>query len=317
MPASLAGVRSRASIVRRAILAAALLSSAAHADPVLPTGGQFVAGQGAIVGSANGLTINQSGSHGIINWQNFSIGAGGKVQFNNGNGATLNRVTGADISQINGQLRATGSLYVINPQGIVIGPGGKVVTGGSFVASTRDISNSDFLGGGAMSASGNSNGDVVNAGTITSRHGDAILVGRSVSNSGKVTARKGAAVMAAGNEILLRPATGDARIAVSGGTGDVTNTGAIAAAQAQLTAAGGNVYALAGNNGGLVSATGTATINGRVWLTAGGTTSVSGTVSAKNADGSGGAVTARGADIEVSGAIDTSATQAGKAGGDV
>ena len=154
MPASLAGVRSRASIVRRAILAAALLSSAAHADPVLPTGGQFVAGQGAIVGSANGLTINQSGSHGIINWQNFSIGAGGKVQFNNGNGATLNRVTGADISQINGQLRATGSLYVINPQGIVIGPGGKVVTGGSFVASTRDISNSDFLGGGAMSASG-------------------------------------------------------------------------------------------------------------------------------------------------------------------
>ena len=317
MPASLAGVRSRASIVRRAILAAALLSSAAHADPVLPTGGQFVAGQGAIVGSANGLTINQSGSHGIINWQNFSIGAGGKVQFNNGNGATLNRVTGADISQINGQLRATGSLYVINPQGIVIGPGGKVVTGGSFVASTRDISNSDFLGGGAMSASGSSNGDVVNAGTITSRNGDAILVGRSVSNSGKVTARKGAAVMAAGNEILLRPATGDARIAVSGGTGDVTNTGAIAAAQAQLTAAGGNVYALAGNNGGLVSATGTATINGRVWLTAGGTTSVSGTVSAKNADGSGGAVTARGADIEVSGAIDTSATQAGKAGGDV
>ena len=46
-------------------------------------------GRAAIAGTANGLTINQTSSRGIINWQGFSIGAGNCVQFNNGNGATL------------------------------------------------------------------------------------------------------------------------------------------------------------------------------------------------------------------------------------
>ena len=69
------------------------------------------------------------------------------VQFNNGSGATLNRVTGGNLSQIDGSLKATGSVYLINPQGIVIGPGGQVIANGSFVASTRDVSNSGFMSG--------------------------------------------------------------------------------------------------------------------------------------------------------------------------
>ncbi len=294
-----------------------LAGAPAQAGGALPTNGQYVAGQGTIAGSTNGLTINQATNHGIINWQGFSIGAGNSVLFNNGTGSTLNRVIGADISKIDGQLSATGSVYLINPQGIVIGPGGKVVTSGSFVASTRDISNNAFMSGGAMTASGTSNGDVVNAGAITSANGDAILVGRSISNSGTISAPNGTAALAAGNQILLQPVGSDPRIAVSGGTGDATNSGTIAAAQAQLSSAGGNVYAIAGNNGGIVSATGTQTINGHVWLTAGGTTNVSGTVSATNANGSGGTVTARGTDINVSGQVNASATQAGQAGGNV
>ena len=301
------------------ILCTGLLLAGApvQAGGALPTGGQYVAGQGSIAGSTNGLTINQASNHGIINWQGFSIGSGNSVLFNNGSGSTLNRVIGADISKIDGQLSATGSVYLINPQGIVIGPGGKVVTSGSFVASTRDISNNAFMSGGAMTASGTSNGSVVNAGAITSANGDAILVGRSVSNSGTISAPNGTAALAAGNQILLQPVGSDPRIAVSGGTGDATNSGTIAAAQAQLSSAGGNVYAIAGNNGGLVSATGTQTINGHVWLTAGGTTNVSGTVSATNANGSGGTVTARGTDINVSGQVNASATKPGQAGGTV
>src|SRR5512146_368961 len=165
-----------------------LVGGPALAGGALPAGGQYVAGQGTIAGSANALTINQSTTHGIINWQGFSIGAGNRVQFNNGSGATLNRVTGNNLSQIDGSLSATGSVYLINPQGVVIGPGGRVVTNGSFVASTRDVSNSDFMGGAAFSASGTSNGSVVNAGTITSANGDAILVGRSVKNTGSINA---------------------------------------------------------------------------------------------------------------------------------
>ena len=84
------------------------------------------------------------------------------------------------------------------------------------------------------------------------------------------------------------------QVQVQAGSGDVTNGGTINAAQAKLDAAGGNVYALATNNGGLVRATGTTTRAGRVYLTAGGDVQVGGTIKASNADGSGGTVKATG-----------------------
>ena len=58
---------------------------------------------------------------------------------NNGAGATLSRVTGIDRSVIDGRLNATGSFYLINPQGVLIGTRGVVTTGGRFVASTLDL----------------------------------------------------------------------------------------------------------------------------------------------------------------------------------
>src|SRR5690242_11576502 len=70
-------------------------ASSAWAGGALPTNGKYVAGTGAISKKgANGLTVNQNGSTGIIDWSSFSIGKGNAVQFNNGAGATLNRVTG-------------------------------------------------------------------------------------------------------------------------------------------------------------------------------------------------------------------------------
>lgn len=51
----------------------------AQAGGALPTNGQYVAGQGSIASSANSVTVNQSSSHGIINWQGFSIGQGNSV----------------------------------------------------------------------------------------------------------------------------------------------------------------------------------------------------------------------------------------------
>ncbi len=294
---------------------AVLTGGQAVAAGAIPSGGQFVAGQGAIAGGRSSLTVTQSSSHGIIDWKSFSIGAANSVQFDNGAGATLNRVTGGNLSQIDGGLSATGSVYLINPQGIVVGPGGKVVTNGSFVASTRDISNSDFMAGGAMTASGNSEGGVTNAGVITSNTGDAILVGRTVTNSGTLSAPSGSASLAAGDEVVLQSVGGDGRISVSAGHGAVTNSGAIKAAQAALSS-GGDIYGMVENNGA-IAATGTATIAGHVWLTGGGTAQISGSISATNADGSGGAVTVRASDIDLPGIIDASATAAGKVGGTV
>ena len=298
-------------------IAIALVPGHARAgNPALPEGGQYVAGQGQIGAPAfNGLTINQSSARGVINWQSFSIGSAGKVQINNGSGATLNRVTGNNLSQIDGQLSSTGSTYLINQHGVVVGPGGKILAGGSFVASTRDIANGQFMSGGTLTAQGNSPGSVVNNGTIVSKNGDVVLIGQSVSNTGSISAANGTAALAAGNQVLMAPANGPAGIYVAPSTsGDVINAGTIKAAAAALDSAGGNVYSLAGNRTGLIQATGTATVNGQVWLTAPqGKVVVSNTIAARNADQSGGTIVVNGSAVVVTGTakLNASGTQGG------
>src|SRR5262249_22512601 len=157
-----------------------------------------------------------------------------------------------------------------------------VVTGGSFVGSTRDITNDAFMAGGVLDFQGNSPAGIINLGSIISGEGDVVLIGRFARNDGEINAANGVAALSAGDDVLLHPATGDQRIFVKSGMGDVTNTGVIAGAQAELRA-GGNVYALAGNTGGLIRATGTTVKDGQVWLTAGNDVTMNGTVLAQNA----------------------------------
>ena len=85
------------------------LPAGAYAAGPLPAGGQFVAGTGSIGGSGTSLIINQTSSRGVVDWTSFSIGNGNHVDFNNGTGATLNRVTGGSPSSILGALSATGA----------------------------------------------------------------------------------------------------------------------------------------------------------------------------------------------------------------
>ncbi|MFL6701286.1 MAG: filamentous hemagglutinin N-terminal domain-containing protein, partial [Paraburkholderia graminis] len=143
------------------------------AQGTLPQGGAYVSGSGSIASAGNTLTVTQPGStRGVVNWNSFSIGGNNTVVFNNGSGATLNRVTGGSPSSILGKLNATGSVYLINPQGVVVGPQGVVTTGGRFVASTLDTDNASFMSGGALTFSGQSDQRVVNLGHIGSTNGD-------------------------------------------------------------------------------------------------------------------------------------------------
>ena len=245
--------------------------SAYAGAPAMPTGGHYVAGQGQIGSVNNGqMVIRQNSARGVIDWQGFSIGKDGKVIIRNGAGATLNRVTSAQMSRIAGTLKSTGSTYLINPHGIIISSSGKVITGGGFVASTRNITNKNFMGGGTLEASGDSKGDIINKGQIVARDGNAILIGHGVSNSGSVTAKHGVAALVAGNKVYLRQEGGPDAVYVAAGNdhGNVTNDGKIRAAAAELASQDGNVYALAGNHKGQIQATGTKTIKGQVWLDA-------------------------------------------------
>ncbi|WP_080405895.1 filamentous hemagglutinin N-terminal domain-containing protein [Burkholderia ubonensis] len=268
------------------------LPARVHAAGLLPGGGQFVAGTGSINGNATSLTINQTSSRAVIDWASFSIGSGNRVIVQNGTGATLNRVTGGDPSTILGTLTASGSVYLINPQGIVVGPGGVVSTGGRFVASTLDTNNAAFMNGGPLILTGNSNASVVNLGKIGSTGGDVFLIARrEVDNLGNIGAPKGTAELAAGQTVLLQDSSGGRQVFVQTGSGGtVLNRGAIEAAQISLQAADGNVYALAGNHE-VLRATGTTTRDGHIWLVAdSGTVKLANPIRATNVDGSGGTV---------------------------
>jgi filamentous hemagglutinin family protein len=288
---------------------------------MLPQGGHFVAGTGSIGTQGITETITQTSQRGIIDFNSFSIGKSGAVKINNGMGATLDRVTGGNLSQIMGTLSATGSVYLVNPQGVVVGKSGVITTGGSFVASSLDISNQNFMAGSTLrfEGKGQSDGMVKNLGSISSSGGDVFLIARSVVNSGSINAPNGTVGLGAGQEVLLKDmSVGGGRMTVRFGKGDVKNKGTIAAAQAELRAAGGNVYALAGNHAGMIRATGSAMRGGHVWLTAGGSVFASGSISASNRDGSGGRVTIKATKLaKVTGRIDASAGSKGKSGGRV
>ena len=238
----------------------------------LPTGGTVASGNVAISStSPTSLTVTQSSSTGIVNWSSFSVGQGHQVQFNNGAGATLNRVTGNVPSSINGVLSATGSVYLVNPSGVVVGPSGEIKTGGSFVASTLDVKDAEFRAGGALTFSGNSNASVVNLGKIGASKGDVVLIARQVRNDGPLTARNGTAAMASGSEVVLSDGSlGNGKVLVRrpAQDGEIRNSGAIRAAEVELRANGGNIYALAGNTGRAITATGVASKGGRIFLTA-------------------------------------------------
>ena len=109
------------------------------------------------------------------------------------------------------------------------------------------------MAGGTLDFSGTSDGTVTNAGKIVAQGGDVVLIGQAATNTGSIKAPNGTAALAAGTEVVLSSASGPAGVYVApdaGASGNVTNTGRIKAAAVALAAAGGNVYALAGNRPG-------------------------------------------------------------------
>ncbi|WP_018388015.1 GLUG motif-containing protein [Ancylobacter sp. FA202] len=313
----------------RGVAAAQFLASAAFlasslpalSQSALPTAPSVAAGAASVAAtSATSVLVTQSSRNAIINWGSFSVGAGNSVRFENGTGATLNRVTGFSPSQIDGSLSASGSLYLVNPNGVTIGADGSVLTGGSFIASTHDVSDGEFMAGGAMTFRGTSTASITNYGTIGALGGDVALIARKVDNAGTITAPEGTAALVAGYEVLVRDgALSDGKFVVKVGGADTeaTTRGVIKAAEVELKANGGNVYALAGNTTSLTKATGVATKGGRVFLTAGagGSVSVSQKVSARKANGKGGSIKVSGTKVKVAGTLDAAGKKA--AGGSI
>lgn len=265
---------------------------------LVPTASAAPAGEKVKVGSATfqrspgSLIVQQKTPRVLIQWQDFSIAPGEVTTFlqPSAKSIAVNWVNSGNPSKIYGSLEANGRVYLYNSSGILIGPGGQI-NAHQFVASTLLPKDGSFLKHARLrlSAEGDETGSIRNEGSINALGGNVVLLARNVENSGTISAPHGKATLAASPEIILQERGANSIAVVTpvpapssapAGTG-INNSGVIQATAAELTAAGGNIYALAINNGGTVRAQASTRRPAHIKLqTAGGAIQNSGTLSA-------------------------------------
>jgi len=283
------------------------LAGPAATAVVLPTGAQVSAGSVSVNQSDNTLTVTENSQRAAVNWQTFSIGKNDAVNFVQPNSAAviLNRVVGTEASLIAGALNANGQVFILNSNGLLFSKNASVNTGG-LVASTLNLSDSDFMSGKNTFTGNGRRASVINQGSLSSDNGYVALLGNQVVNQGVITARLGTAILAAGDQISLNfNGSSLVNVVINKGTLDalVSNQQAIYAdgGLVVLTAkAADTILASAVNNTGEIRAQTIANQSGKIYLLGdmqNGTVNVGGTLDASALNGGNG------------GAIETSAAK--------
>lgn len=132
---------SKKKLTRRIILSLSLgMFSLTPLASALPSQGAYDNSAAATIATAgNTMNITGKNANNILNWLTFSVAKGETVKFTDKNNY-LNLVNGVDISRIYGTISGGNNVYLVNPYGILFGQGATLDNVGSFIASTRDIS---------------------------------------------------------------------------------------------------------------------------------------------------------------------------------
>lgn len=265
-------------------IAAGSNGAMAFTDPAsnaLPRGGVVAAGNVQIgAPSNNRLDITQSSQRAIVNWNSFDIGSQAAVHIvqPNADASMLNRVLSSDPTRIFGRLSANGRVFIVNPNGVVFGAGSRVDTG-ALVASTLDISNTDFMAGNYRFVRSGATGAITNYGTLTAAPGGYVaLLGATVVNMGSIGADRGSVIFAAGDGLRL-PVSDSGLITLEVDPATV-NAAITNSPDGVIAAQGGQVYLSAAAASGL---TAKVLNQGRIAATEGGAV----TLNASQADGLG------------------------------
>ena len=289
-----------------ALLVMSALSLGASSVDAMPEGGVVRSGSGSVTQNGKEMTIRQDSGRMAMDWTGFSVGKDETVRFQQpGKDAlALNRVTGNQQSVIDGSLLSNGHVLLVNPNGVVIGKNASIDVGG-LVASTAQVKD-NFMkefgnSTGAFSLGGVSDGIIINEGTIKAEGGLVALHAAKVENSGTISNTGGSAVLAAADTLTLTPdSDGKLNFTVDGKAAEASalNKGAI-------TADGGTIVMTADSASDVMSTV----VNN------------SGTLQArtlrKNEKGQ---ILLEGGDkgqVEVSGTLDASGTEAGQSAGNI
>ncbi len=219
------------------------------------------------------VSVVQTKPNAIANWSSFNVGANTTVYFNQSAGNSsvgnnwviLNRVTDPSgvPSQILGQIRAEGAVYLLNANGILFG-GSSQVNVHTLIASSLNLfsntlatSNTRFLGGGI--------GDLTSANAATS-HILLTSLAPTAGNAapGDVTVAPGASITVGSQGMALLAAP------------NVTNSGSITAPSGQVALVAGvgvsynNLTSNSGSNAGVIQSTNLLFASYGKWLDANG-----------------------------------------------
>lgn len=212
-------------------------------------------------GGRTTVTIGQTAPNAIMTWQKFNVGQNTTLiydQQGNANWVALNRIDATGVpSQIMGQIKADGTVLIINPNGIIF-TGSSQINVNSLIASSLDIDGS--------AAASVFNGAA--AYTAVSMNGLSFMVPPNEDNANKTFASNGLYTLpgTSTNGASAIFAMGDQTLSSATGGAIVVQPGASIVATPTAAAIGSGLVALLGPK--VVNQGGVETLNGQIIVAA-------------------------------------------------